>query len=128
MIPVALESSVAGARAEALLSPSVLAAIAVRAAAAVPGVRRVEPGVTGLVTSVVRVARQRIKGLNPVATEGVRVTVGDGCAQVEVGVAVAGPAVAVGNAVRRAVSDELAALAGVTAQVTVVVLDIELPR
>lgn len=128
MIPLVLESSVAGARTEALLSPSVLAAIAVRAAGAVPGVRRVEPGVTGLVTSVVRATRQRIKGLNPVATEGARVTVGDGRARVEVGVAVAGQALAVGNAVRVAVAEEIASAAGVSADVTVVVLDIELPR
>lgn len=128
MISLALESSATEAKAEALLAPSVLAAIAVRAALAVPGVRRVEPGVSGLVTSVVRATRQRIKGLNPVATEGARVTAGSGGVLVEVGVAVAGQAMAVGNAVREAVAAEIAAVAGVSAEVTVVVLDIELPR
>lgn len=129
MIPVVLNSSVAGARSEAALSPAVLAAVAVRAAAGVPGVRRVEPGVAGLVSSVVRVARQRAKGLTPATTEGARVwTDGDARVCVEVGVAVAGQAIAVGNAVRAAVAAELAEATGTTAVVTVVVLDIELPR
>ncbi|MFC4856873.1 hypothetical protein [Actinophytocola glycyrrhizae] len=128
MIPIALESSVAGARSEAALSPAVVAAVAARAAAAVPGVRRVEPGVTGLVTSVVRAARQRVKGLTPAPTEGVRVFVADGRPHVEIGIAVSGQAIAVGNAVRAAVAAELAEATGISAAVTVAVLDIELPR
>ena len=128
MIPLALESALAEGRVEALLSPSVIAAIAVRAAEAVPGVRCVEPGVSALVTAVVRATRQRIKGLTPVATEGARVTVDDGGVRVEIGVAVVGQAMAVGNAVRVAVAREIASTAGVSAEVTVVVLDIELPR
>jgi uncharacterized alkaline shock family protein YloU len=127
MIPVALESSVAGARSEAVLSPAVLAAVAVRAAEAVPGVRRVEPGLGGLVTSVVRATRQRVRGLTPANTEGARVSVVDGRARVDIGVAVAGQAIAIGTAVRAAVAAGLAEAAGVTAEVTVSVLDIELP-
>ncbi|MGB3442029.1 MAG: hypothetical protein WBA97_25060 [Actinophytocola sp.] len=127
MITVALASSVAGARSEAGYSPAVLAAVAVRAAAAVPGVRRVEPGVAGLVASVGRLVRQRAKGLTPAAAEGTRVWVAGSHVCVEVGVAVAGQAIAVGNAVRAAVAAELAEATGVTAVVTVSVLDIELP-
>jgi hypothetical protein len=133
VIPVEVASSVAGTRTEALLAPAVLAAVAVRAAAAVPGVRRVQPGMAGLIGSVVRSARQRVKGLNPAATEGARVTVGPGTdgkplAHVEIGIAVAGQAMAVGDAVRVAVAAELAAVGAVRAVVTVLVLDIELPR
>lgn len=124
---MALESSRRGARAEAAVAPSVLAAVAVHAAGQVPGVVRVEPGVAGLVTSALRTARQRIKGLAPAPTEGARVTAGTP-PQVEVGVAVRGQAMAVGHAVQAAVTDELASALGVTDVVVAVsILDIELP-
>jgi uncharacterized alkaline shock family protein YloU len=95
---------------EWVVGASVTAAVAVRAAAEVPGVVRVEPGLIGLVGSVVRAARQRIKGLDPAPTEGARVEfdqVGGGQAvRVEVDVVISGQdqAAAVGRAVQRAVA------------------------
>ncbi|MBF6577066.1 hypothetical protein IU415_26965, partial [Nocardia farcinica] len=48
-----------------VVEPAVVAAVAARAAAAVPGVRRLEPGVRGLVGSVLRAGRQRLAGADP---------------------------------------------------------------
>lgn len=126
MIPVALDSSVPGARAEAVVAPAVVAAVAARVAVGVPGVVRVEPGVGGLLASALRTARQRVRGLSPATTEGVRVSVAPAAVRVEVDVAVRGQALAVGEAVRVAVAAELVAVTGVVAVVTVRVLDIEL--
>lgn len=125
-------STAIGDSATAVIGESVLAAIAVRAATTVPGVVRVEPGLTGLVASVTRAARQRLKGLDPAPTEGVRVTVehdlaGASSVRLTVAVAVRGRAVEIGAAVQRAVAASVAASAGVTVSaVTVSIMDIEL--
>ncbi len=126
-----MTSTAIGDSATAVIGESVLAAITVRAATAVPGVVRVEPGLTGLVASVARTARQRLKGLDPAPTEGVRVTVehdlaGASSVRLTVAVAVRGRAVEIGAAVQRAVAASVAASAGVTVSaVTVSIMDID---
>jgi len=125
-------STAIGDSTTAVIGESVLAAITVRAATAVPGVVRVEPGLTGLVASVARATRQRLKGLDPAPTEGVRVTVehdlaGASSVRLTVAVAVRGRAVEIGAAVQRAVAASVAASAGVTVSaVTVSIMDIDL--
>lgn len=113
---------------ECAISPSVVAAIAVDAAVAVPGVLRVEPGLAGLVGSVVRTARQRIKGLEPAPTEGARVEfVRTDTVRVEVDVVISGQdqAAAVGHALQRAVAGAVTEATGLSvAEVGVSVLDI----
>ncbi|MCT2587938.1 Asp23/Gls24 family envelope stress response protein [Actinophytocola gossypii] len=113
---------------EYVVSSSVVAAVAVHAAVAVPGVLRVEPGLTGLVGSVVRTARQRIKGLEPAPTEGARVEfVRADTVRVEVDVVISGQdqATAVGHALQRAVAGAVSEATGLTvAEVGVSVLDI----
>ncbi|MET0133802.1 MAG: hypothetical protein ABW215_09435 [Kibdelosporangium sp.] len=128
---------------ECVVGTSVVAAVAVQAAAAVPGVVRVEPGLVGLVGSVVRAARQRIKGLDPAPIEGARVefdpvgggpngahtkgshtkgghtngghTNGGHTVRVEVDVVISGQdqAAAVGRAVQRAVAGAVTKATGV---------------
>jgi uncharacterized alkaline shock family protein YloU len=116
---------------ECVVGAPVVAAVAVRAAAMVPGVVRVEPGLVGLVASVVRAARQRIKGLDPAPIEGARVElerVGDGhTARVEVAVVISGQdqAAAVGRAVQRAVAKAVTETTGLTvAAVGVSIIDV----
>lgn len=120
---------------ECVFGASVIAAVAAHAAAAVPGVVRVEPGLVGLVGSVVRTARQRIKGLDPAPTEGARVEfeqVGGGndsghTVRVEVDVVVSGQdqAAAVGHALQRAVSGAVTEATGLTVtEVSVSIIDI----
>jgi uncharacterized alkaline shock family protein YloU len=113
---------------EYAVGSSVVAAVAVHAAVAVPGVLRVEPGLAGLVGSVVRTARQRIKGLEPAPTEGARVEfVRADTVRVEVDVVISGQdqAAAVGHALQRAVADAVSEATGLTvAEVGVSVIDI----
>jgi uncharacterized alkaline shock family protein YloU len=117
---------------DCVVGASVVAAVAVHAAAAVPGVLRVEPGLAGLVGSVVRAARQRIKGLDPAPTEGARVeferTDGGGrTVRVEVDVVISGQdqAAAVGHAVQRAVASAVTQATGLTVtEVGVSIIDI----
>ena len=120
---------------ECVVGASVVAAVAVQAAAAVPGVVRVEPGLVGLVGSVVRTARQRIKGLAPAPTEGARVTfeqAGGGndsgrTVRVEVDVVISGQdqAAAVGHALQRAVAGAVTEATGLTVtEVSVSIIDI----
>jgi uncharacterized alkaline shock family protein YloU len=122
-------------RFECVVGASVVAAIAVRAAAAVPGVVRVEPGLVGLVGSVVRAARQRIKGLDPAPTEGARVeferAVGENddvrTVRVEVDVVTSGQeqAAAVGQALQRAVAIAVTEATGLTVtEVRVSIIDV----
>lgn len=105
---------------EHTVGASVIAAVAVRAAAAVPGVVRVEPGLVGLVASMVRAARHRIRGLDPAPVEGARVELerlADGHAvRVEVDVVISGQdqAAAVGRAVQRAVAGAVTEATGLT--------------
>jgi uncharacterized alkaline shock family protein YloU len=117
---------------ECVVSASVVAAVAVHAAAGVPGVVRVEPGLVGLVGSVVRGARQRIKGLDPAPTEGARVEFeradgGGRVVRVEVDVAISGQdqAAAVGRSLQRAVASAVTQATGLTVtEVGVSIIDI----
>jgi uncharacterized alkaline shock family protein YloU len=113
---------------EYAVDSSVVAAVAVRAAVTVPGVLRVEPGLVGLVGSVVRTARQRIKRLEPAQTEGARVEfVRTDTVRVEVDVVISGQdqAAAVGRALQRAVAGAVNDATGLTvAEVGVSVIDI----
>lgn len=114
---------------ETVISSSVIAAIAAHAATKVPGVARLEPGLRGLAGSLTRIARQRIKGLDPAPTEGVRAFTEDGEVRVEVDLATSGQvqAAATAQAVQRAVTRAVAEATGLTpAAVSVSVLDIEL--
>jgi uncharacterized alkaline shock family protein YloU len=111
---------------------SVVAAVAVHAAAGVPGVVRVEPGLVGLVGSVVRAARQRIKGLDPAPTEGARVEFdraggGGRTVRVDVDVVISGQdqAAAVGHALQRAVASAVTQATGLpVAEVGVSIIDV----
>lgn len=53
------------ATAQIVVEDRVLAAVAARAALATPGVSRLEPGMRGLVSSLVRVGKQRWTGAEP---------------------------------------------------------------
>jgi uncharacterized alkaline shock family protein YloU len=122
-----------GPRTEAVLSEAVIAAVAVRGATSVPGVVRTEPGLSGLVYSLVRLARQRSKGLEPAPTEGVRVRVerditGASVVRVEIGVCISGQrkASVVGQDVQVSVARALTEATGLTpASVSVSILDID---
>jgi uncharacterized alkaline shock family protein YloU len=128
------DTTTRGPRTEAVLSEAVIAAVAVRGATSVPGVVRTEPGLSGLVYSLVRLARQRSKGLGPVPTEGVRVIVerdsaGTPAVRVEIAVCVSGQRTVsvVGQEVQVAVGRALTEAAGLTpASVSVSILDIDL--
>jgi uncharacterized alkaline shock family protein YloU len=127
------DATTRGPRTEAVLSEAVIAAVAVRGATSVPGVVRTEPGLSGLVYSLVRLARQRSKGLGPVPTEGVRVIVerdsaGASTVRVEIAVCVSGQrkASVVGQAVQVAVARALVEATGLTpASVSVSIMDID---
>ena len=120
-------------RVESVVTEPVIAAIAAHAATSVAGVTRLEPGLPGLVVSLARTARQRIKDLEPAPTEGVHVTVHDPGAdgatvRVEVDLVVSGQdqVAAVGRAVQRAVSKAITEQTGLrTSAVSVTVLDID---
>lgn len=133
MISIDLHTATQGPRTEVVLSEAVIAAVAVRGANSVPGVVRTEPGLSGLVSSLVRLARQRSKGLEPAPTEGVRVVVeqdsaGASAVRVEIAVCISGQgrASAVGRAVQVAVARALAEATGLApASVSVSILDID---
>src|SRR4051794_19978498 len=118
-------------RFECVVGAPVVAAVAVRAAAAVPGVVRVEPGLVGLVASMVRAARQRIKGLDPAPTEGARVEFQPNdhglTVRMAVDVVISGQdqAAAVGRALQRAVAGAVTEATGLTVSgVDVSIMDI----
>jgi uncharacterized alkaline shock family protein YloU len=127
------DTTTKGPRTEVVLSEAVIAAIAVRGATGVPGVVRTEPGLSGLMYSLVRSARQRSKGLVPAPTEGARVVVerdlaGASTVRVEIAVCISGQrrASAVGQAVQVAVARALTEATGwAPASVSVSILDIE---
>ncbi|WP_231641940.1 Asp23/Gls24 family envelope stress response protein [Nocardia sp. NRRL S-836] len=111
---------------ETVVAAPVVAAVAVHAAQRVPGVR-VQPGVAGLVGSVVRTARQHVKGLNPAPVEGVRVRYAEAAVQLEVDVVISGDdqAAAVARAVQRSVRAVVPELTGVAVEsVLVTVVDV----
>ncbi|MGW6442772.1 Asp23/Gls24 family envelope stress response protein [Lentzea sp. NPDC055074] len=111
---------------ETVVSPAVVAAVAVHAAELVPGVR-VQPGLAGLVSSVVRTARQQIKGLVPAPVEGVRVRPAGVGVELEVDVVMSGQdqAAVVARAVQRSVRAVVPELTGVVVgSVVVTVVDV----
>ncbi|MFI9457092.1 Asp23/Gls24 family envelope stress response protein [Amycolatopsis sp. NPDC052450] len=114
---------------ETVISPPVIAAVAAHAAAKVPGVVRLEPGLRGLAGSLTRIARQRIKGLEPAPTEGVRAVVDQDGVRVEIDLSLSGldQAAATAQAVQRAVSRAVTEATGLTpSAVSVSILDIEI--
>ncbi|SMD25943.1 Asp23/Gls24 family envelope stress response protein [Kibdelosporangium aridum] len=116
---------------ESVVSAPVVAAVAVDAANSVPGVR-VQPGFTDLVGSVARIARQRVKGLDPAPTEGVRVRfVDDAGTTIEVDVATSGQdqAAVTARLVQQAVASAVSDATGLdVTSVLVSILDIDVPR
>ncbi|MGX1884828.1 Asp23/Gls24 family envelope stress response protein [Streptomyces sp. NPDC055287] len=119
-------------RSQWVIAEPVIAAIAARAAAGVAGVVRLEPGVTGLSSQAARSARQKINGLTPAPTEGVRVTADPAMPStrcVSVGLVTSGQdqAAAVAQAVQREVTRAVAKATGITPPIVVVsITDIDL--
>lgn len=116
---------------ESVISAPVVAAIAVDAANRLPGVR-VQPGLTDLVGSITRLARQRAKGLDPAATEGVRVRFpSEDSTSIEIDIVLSGQdqAAVAARLVQQAVAGAVADATGlVVVAVQVSILDIDLPR
>ncbi|MFB8278043.1 Asp23/Gls24 family envelope stress response protein [Nocardia colli] len=117
---------------EVRIEAPVVAAVAAQAACAVPGVVRLEPGVRGLVSSLVRVGKQRLTNTDPAASEGVRVRRSAGGAlsvQVDVVISADRPAAVIGHAVQQEVSRVVFEQTGQTVdEVSVTILDIEPER
>ncbi|MER6666315.1 Asp23/Gls24 family envelope stress response protein [Amycolatopsis japonica] len=125
------EQAPARQQVETVIAPPVIAAIAAHAAARVPGVVRLEPGLRGLAGSLTRIARQRIKGLEPAPTEGVRAFVEHDPpdVRVEIDLSLSGldQAAATAQAVQRAVGKAVTEATGLTpSAVSVSILDIEI--
>ncbi|WP_040837195.1 Asp23/Gls24 family envelope stress response protein [Nocardia brevicatena] len=111
-----------------VVEPPVIAAVAAGAAAATPGVMRLEPGIRGLVSTVLRAGRRRWKGIDPAPAEGVRVRRGETglLVQVDIAIAAGRPAVEVGHAVQEEVARVVWEQTGQrVAEVWVTILDIE---
>ncbi|MBF6100602.1 Asp23/Gls24 family envelope stress response protein [Nocardia cyriacigeorgica] len=111
------------------VDPPVLAAVAAHAALSTPGVVRLEPGVRGLVTTLMRAGRQRWLGTDPAPSEGVRARRTElGRLVVQVDVVIAGDRNAgeVGRAVQRTVAQRVREQTGQDVdEVVVSILDIE---
>ncbi|EME57170.1 Asp23/Gls24 family envelope stress response protein [Amycolatopsis decaplanina] len=125
------EQAPAGQLVETVIAPPVIAAVAAHAAARVPGVVRLEPGLRGLAGSLTRIARQRIKGLEPAPTEGVRAFVEHDPpdVRVEIDLSLSGldQAAATAQVVQRAVGKAVTEATGLTpSAVSVSILDIEI--
>ncbi|WP_084524112.1 Asp23/Gls24 family envelope stress response protein [Nocardia inohanensis] len=114
---------------EIVVADAVIAGVAARAAAAVPGVARLEPGLRGLVTGWARAGKQLLGGSESVASEGVRVarTAAGGLAvQVDVSLTADCRAAVVGAGIQQAVRRAVPQQTGVTVdEVSVTILDIE---
>ncbi|WP_054816451.1 Asp23/Gls24 family envelope stress response protein [Nocardia arizonensis] len=114
---------------EIVIEDAVLAAVAARAALATPGVARLEPGMRGLVSSLVRKGRQRRTGAEPASADGVRVRHDTGGAlsvRVDLVLAAGCRVATVGCAVQREVSRVVWEQTGAAvAEVSVTVTDIE---
>lgn len=111
-----------------VVEPPVIAAVAAGAAAATPGVVRLEPGIRGGVSTALRAGRRRWKGLDPAPAEGVRVRRGETGLLVQVDIAIAAdrPAAEVGHAVQEDVTRVVWEQTGQrVAEVWVTILDIE---
>ncbi|MEV0075379.1 Asp23/Gls24 family envelope stress response protein [Nocardia neocaledoniensis] len=117
-----------GTTTELVVGDAVIASVAAAAAARVPGVARLEPGVLGLVGQLARSGRQLWIGQEPAASAGVRVRRAGGQLdlQIDLTLSAAGNVVEVGRAVQRAVTDAVAESTGAEVDsVRVSVLDIE---
>lgn len=114
---------------EIVVSDAVIAGVAAHAAAAVPGVTRLEPGLRGLLSGWSRAGKQLLGAAESAGSQGVRVgRTGAGRIAVQVDVSLSGDcrAAVVGAAVQRAVLDAVLEQTGVTVgEVSVTVLDIE---
>ncbi|MEV0295922.1 Asp23/Gls24 family envelope stress response protein [Nocardia sp. NPDC050710] len=117
------------AASQVVIETPVIAAVAARAVLATPGVVRLEPGVRGLVSTLVRAGKQRWTSADPAPAEGVRVRRADDGAlhvQVDVVLSTERQAAAVGHAVQREVSRVVSEQTGVVvAEVSVTILDIQ---
>ncbi|MFG1797575.1 Asp23/Gls24 family envelope stress response protein [Nocardia sp. NPDC049149] len=117
---------------EVVIEAPVIAAVAAQAARATPGVVRLEPGVRGLVSTLVRVGKQRLTNADPAASEGVRVrknAAGELSVQVDVVISAARAAAVVGHAVQQEVSRVVFEQTGQQVdEVSVSILDIEPER
>ncbi|APE35478.1 hypothetical protein BOX37_17695 [Nocardia mangyaensis] len=91
---------------ELVVGDAVIASVAARAAALVPGVARLEPGVLGLVGHLARSGRQLWIGQEPAASAGVRVRRAGGLLDIQIDLALTASSnvVEVGRAVQQAVS------------------------
>lgn len=123
-------------RSQWVIAEPVIAAVVARAAAGVAGVVRLEPGVTGLASQAARAARQKINGLTPAPTEGVRVVVDQSLdrsvvssiLRVSIDLVTSGQdqAAVVAQAVQREITRAVADATGLTPQaVTVSIMDID---
>ncbi|MEU0543150.1 Asp23/Gls24 family envelope stress response protein [Nocardia sp. NPDC005978] len=114
---------------EIVVSDAVIAGVAARAAAAVPGVVRLEPGLRGMVAGWARSGKQLLRGQESLAGDGVRVektTDGGRAIRVDVSLGGDGRAAEVGAAIQRAVTGAVLEHTGVRIeQVSVVIIDIE---
>lgn len=111
-----------------VVEPPVIAAVAAGAAAATPGVVRLEPGIRGRVSTVLRAGRRRWKGIDPAPVEGVRVRRGETglLVQVDIAIAAGRPAVEMGHVVQEEVARVVWEQTGQqVAEVWVTILDIE---
>ncbi|WP_378739895.1 Asp23/Gls24 family envelope stress response protein [Nocardia brasiliensis] len=117
---------------DVVIEAPVVAAVAAQAACATPGVVRLEPGVRGLVSTLVRVGKQRLTVADPAPAEGVRVRRSpSGALSVQVDVVISADrgAAAVGRAVQEEVSRVVFEQTGQTVDdVSVSILDIEPER
>ncbi|MBF6326916.1 Asp23/Gls24 family envelope stress response protein [Nocardia transvalensis] len=113
---------------EYVVADAVIAGVAARAAAAVPGVLRLEPGVLGLVGHLARSGRQLWTGQESAPSPGVRVRRAGGWLNIQVDLAMsAGARIGeVGQAVQQRVARAVTEQTGVEVDaVAVAVLDIE---
>lgn len=114
---------------EVVVSDAVVAGVAARAALAVPGVIRLEPGLRGLIVGLARSGKQLLGGKTSVPTDGVRVekTASGGLAvRVDVSLGSDCRASDVGAGIQQAVTRAVLEQTGVgVAEVSVTILDIE---
>ncbi|MBF6351603.1 MULTISPECIES: Asp23/Gls24 family envelope stress response protein [Nocardia] len=95
------------ARATVIVAAPVIAAVAAHAAANTPGVVRLEPGVRGLLDTVVRTGRQRWTGTEPAPAGGIRIRqTGAGLVvSADITIAAGRPAAEIGCAVQRRITE-----------------------
>ncbi|WP_245568672.1 Asp23/Gls24 family envelope stress response protein [Nocardia concava] len=114
---------------ELIVADDVVAAVAAWAAAQVPGVVRVEPGLRGLVAGLTRAGKQLWSGYEGASTDGVRIhnpSEGALGVRLEIAIAAERAAAEMGAAVQRAVIDTVFERIGVTVdEVSVLIVDME---